>query len=167
MCDPQEHAPARLGSCLRKWGARSLLVIPLMAVAFLVYLGGRPLPADNSYCHVCHLNYQTDPLAEDHRERGIGCVNCHGPSDAHADDEASETAPDTMYPRARINASCQQCHSESKLSSTCRSAIATDAGTPEVCTSCHGQHGLTERTRKWDKETGRLIWSGGGDGMGM
>jgi len=29
------------------------------------------------------------------------------------------------------------------------------------CTDCHGNHKIPERQRKWDKETGKLIWRDG------
>ncbi len=183
MCEARELESASASLGLGKFTTFGLFVIPLVAMSSLVYLFTRARPADNSYCFVCHLDYQTEPLAENHRAHGIGCVKCHGPSDAHVEDEAAETAPETMYTRSRINPACQGCHAEPVLPPQCRSAVsaaagalrlAQDAGTElaegagatGVCTDCHGEHRLVERTRKWDKKTGELTWSNG-EGMGM
>ncbi len=165
MCEARELESASASLGLGKWTTFGLFVIPLVAMSSLVYVFTRVRPADNSYCFVCHLDYQEEPLAENHRAHGIGCVKCHGSSNAHVDDEEGETAPDTMYSRARINPACQGCHDKSRLASTCRSAISADTGATGVCTDCHGEHRLTERSKKWDRKTGELIWTSGGDGM--
>ena len=163
MCEARELESASSSLGLGKFTTFGLFVVPLVAMSSLVYLFARVRPADNSYCFVCHLDYQTEPLAENHRAHGIGCVKCHGPSDAHVEDEEAETAPETMYSRSRINPACHGCHAEPVLPPQCRSAVSAAAG---VCTDCHGEHRLVERTRKWDKKTGELTWTNG-EGMGM
>lgn len=166
MCDPRELESASSSLGLGKCTTFGLFVIPLVAMSSLVYVFTRVRPADNSYCFVCHLDYQEEPLAENHRSRGIGCVKCHGPSEAHVEDEAAEAAPETMYSRSRINPACQACHAEPALRPECKSAVSSAAGAAGVCTDCHGEHRLTKRTRKWDRKTGELTWSSG-EGMGM
>jgi len=102
--------------------------------------------ADNSRCHVCHINYADEALAVTHARANISCEQCHGASDAHCGDEDNITAPDIMYPKEKINSFCKTCHPKAKLG----------AG-KEYCTDCHGEHRLGYRTRKWDKTTGKLI----------
>jgi hypothetical protein len=102
--------------------------------------------ADNSRCHVCHINYADEALALVHARADISCEQCHGPSDAHCSDEDNITPPDIMYPTAEINPSCKGCHPDGKL-----------GGRKKYCTECHGEHRLEHRTRRWDKATGVLI----------
>ena len=102
--------------------------------------------ADNSRCHVCHINYEDEELAVTHARAGVGCERCHGASDAHCSDEDNITPPDIMYPPDKVNSFCKSCHPEGKL-----------GGDKKYCTDCHGEHRLGYRTRKWDKETGKLI----------
>lgn len=122
--------------------------------------GRKPPPADNFLCLDCHLNYGFDPFAEGHRKAGIGCVRCHGESEAHLEDEEATNAPDRMYAKERIDASCLGCHALAQLRSSC----VIDAN-KRVCTDCHDTHRLLERKRRWDKNTRKLIYSDGGAGM--
>jgi hypothetical protein len=102
--------------------------------------------ADNSRCHVCHINYEDEALSITHARANVGCEECHGASDAHCSDEDNITPPDIMYPAHNINSFCQSCHPTGKLS-----------GGKKYCTDCHGEHRLAHRTRKWDKATGNLV----------
>ena len=54
-------------------------------------------PADNSYCIVCHLNYETEKLTTGHQIAGVGCAKCHGESEKHSGDEDGLTPPDVMF----------------------------------------------------------------------
>ncbi len=109
--------------------------------------------ADNSRCHVCHINYTMDDLAITHAKAGMGCASCHGASDEHIADESwasggNGTAPDTMFPKDKINAFCLGCHQADKLpEDTHKSVLAKD--TDKVCTDCHGDHRLPNRKCKW------------------
>jgi len=117
---------------------------------------GRPV-ADNSRCHVCHLNYASEQLAVEHAAANIGCERCHGKSDAHCGDEDNVTAPEILYAKAAINLSCFECHPRDDLSAVHEPFLA--GGTKEkYCTDCHGKHRLAVRTRRWDPETGKLIY---------
>lgn len=102
--------------------------------------------ADNSRCYVCHINFQEDKLTSTHAKANVGCERCHGASDAHCSDEDNITPPDIMYPAEKINSFCKSCHPNAKL-----------GGGKKYCTDCHGEHRLSHRTRKWDKNTGKLI----------
>ena len=108
--------------------------------------GNVGLVGDNSRCHVCHINYEDEELAVTHARASVGCERCHGASDAHCSDEDNITPPDIMYPLAKVNSSCKSCHPEGKL-----------GGGKKYCTDCHGEHRLSYRTRRWDKQTGELV----------
>jgi hypothetical protein len=114
--------------------------------------------ADNTRCHVCHINYAEETLAVMHARADIGCEQCHGSSDAHCGDEDNITPPDIMYPAHKINSSCMTCHPKQKIKVPQHefvfdSIVANEKG----CTECHGEHRLDHRTRRWNKTTGQLI----------
>lgn len=138
---------------------------------------------DNYWCYVCHMNYQIEPLALRHAKAGVGCSKCHGKSAKHTADEDGVIPPQKMFARIEINTSCLTCHKEyTESNEICLyqpdGLAATDAG-PSQCTDCHGKHQLANRSRKWDKATGQLLWRDGtkparqdsgmgdGDGAGM
>ncbi|RMF88049.1 MAG: hypothetical protein D6741_19730 [Planctomycetota bacterium] len=123
---------------------------------------GKP-QADNSPCFVCHANYAEEPLAVRHARENIGCIDCHGQSFAHRNDENNTTPPDVMYARERIDAACGDCHETHDVPAR---AIVNAylkrglKGTPAdklVCTDCHGRHRLDHRTVRWDKTTRKLL----------
>ncbi len=114
--------------------------------------------ADNSRCHVCHINYEDEVLAVTHAQANISCEQCHGASDAHCSDEDNITPPDIMYPAAKIRPFCMGCHPRDKIAIAVHKGVLSETGTKEGnCTNCHGEHRLGYRTRKWDKSTGKLI----------
>jgi len=65
---------------------------------------------ENTACFVCHANYKTEFLVECHAKINIGCVNCHGESSAHQNDENNITPPETMYSAEKIDPFCRSCH---------------------------------------------------------
>lgn len=110
--------------------------------------------ADNSRCHVCHVNYVREDIALVHARADIGCEDCHGASDAHIADESwawgeNGTAPDVMFPRPRINPFCMGCHPAEKIDAKQHKALFADDGEKKYCTDCHGEHRLPERKCKW------------------
>lgn len=126
--------------------------------------------ADNSRCHVCHLNLSTEKIAVIHAKEEIGCSDCHGNCDAHIDDESwasggPGTPPEIMYPRETIDAACRECHDTHDVPA--REVLARwQARCPEitdaariVCTDCHGHHRVNPKLRKawWDKKTGKPL----------
>ena len=119
------------------------------------------VPGDNSYCQVCHVNFETEPLADIHVKAGVGCEDCHGVSQEHADDENNDTPPDIMYAQTQINDFCinDDCHTKPKLEKEAghRPFFAGADNKNKYCTNCHGQHRLDVRQRRWDKETRKLI----------
>lgn len=123
--------------------------------------------ADNSACFVCHVNYSEEPLARDHAKAGLGCVDCHGDSFAHRNDENNTTPPDTMYPSNKIVSFCHECHATHDAPAVDVIALYLERGLSKsdpakiVCTDCHGEHRLQVRTVRWNKETGKLITGSG------
>jgi sugar phosphate isomerase/epimerase len=121
-------------------------------------------PADNFFCYVCHLNYQEEDLAKTHQAAGVGCETCHGMSDKHSEDEDNVTPPDIMYSETGIVPFCLECHAKEDLieKKPHTKLFSGEAKNVKTCTSCHGkEHRLEVRTRKWDKQTGKMLWDDG------
>lgn len=131
-------------------------------------------PADNSFCYVCHRNFEKETLNVAHTKQGIGCEQCHGISERHSADEDGITPPEIMYAQARVNPACMKCHSVEQLQkdnqhrslldrlkegspSIAKPAKADAESVKSICTDCHGQHRLKVRTRIWDKDNGKLL----------
>jgi hypothetical protein len=118
---------------------------------------------DNIACFVCHANYREEALASQHAVKNVGCVDCHGPSYAHRNDENNITPPDRMYPADKIDQACRKCHTTHDVPAAkviaCWQQRYADKTTAEtiVCTDCHGDHRLKLRTVRWDKKTGKLL----------
>jgi len=126
--------------------------------------------ADNSRCHVCHLNFVDEEIATVHARQKIGCQHCHGECDKHMDDESwasggTGTAPDIMFPVEKIDASCGKCHETHDAPAKAvlqrwqdRCPDLKDMSRV-VCTNCHGQHQVVPKLRKawWDKTTGKPL----------
>lgn len=119
--------------------------------------------ADNSACQVCHTNYRKESLAVSHAAHGVGCVRCHGASEAHRNDENNITPPDTMFPLTGLDEACKKCHKRHNVPARTVVArflekkVAADALERMVCTECHGEHRLAHRTVVWDRATGKLV----------
>ena len=113
----------------------------------------------NSRCHVCHVNYAAEELAVTHAKADVGCEKCHGHCNEHCSDEDNVTPPTVMFPRAKIVPACVNCHAEDKLAGVKehKPVLAALKKAEKVCTDCHGSHRLAVRTRRWNKQTGRLI----------
>jgi hypothetical protein len=163
-------------SLLQRVGILWLRLSPVVLTASLLGLVSQsppavssqtPEPADNSYCYVCHRNFEKETLTRGHTPAGIGCEKCHGLSERHSSDEDGITPPQIMYSKAKIASFCLSCHPAEKImrigsheilrGTTKKSKEKPMAGNIGVCTDCHGEHRLKVRTRRWDKETGKLI----------
>lgn len=118
-------------------------------------------PVDNSRCLVCHKQYDVEPFAVGHARFGVSCEDCHGMSDAHANDEAHLTAPDEMYGQDTIVPACMECHKDAKRlakdDTACPRYHEEDIISKQICTNCHGRHRLPERLVRWDKDTGERM----------
>jgi hypothetical protein len=119
--------------------------------------------ADNSRCHVCHINYDEEELALNHELWGVSCESCHGASDAHCSDENNITPPDIMYSKASINPSCMKCHPKDEIIEEGHHMplLLGTATQMKYCTDCHGrEHRVAVRMVQWDKKTGKLLGTG-------
>jgi len=95
---------------------------------------------ENMACFVCHANYRGEFLAECHAKVNVGCINCHGDSFAHRNDENNTTPPETMYPAEKIDPFCQECHDAHDISAKKIIArwIEQKAKKPNAtCEGCH------------------------------
>lgn len=125
--------------------------------------------ADNQACYVCHANYEEEALVGWHAEEDVGCVDCHGDSFAHRNDENNTTPPDVMFPRKKIDSNCGECHEDHDVAADkviarfIERKLGKVAPKELVCTDCHGHHRLKLRTVVWNKETGELITGKGKD----
>ncbi len=123
----------------------------------------QPTHADNESCYVCHANYKEEELVVRHGQGDIGCIDCHGASEAHRNDEDNVTPPDKMYAPGDIDDMCLNCHDTHDATAKdvlqrwqSRCSHKTDPNTL-VCTDCHFHHRLAFRTVWWDKKTGQLV----------
>ena len=126
----------------------------------------------NSFCLVCHLDFDEEELALQHEIFGIGCERCHGESRRHRSDEANVTPPEIMYPKERINPSCMACHPRQDIRdrkdhqpileaglSAFEEATPVGENAKKYCTDCHGSKHRVMRVRTvyWDKATGTVL----------
>lgn len=110
--------------------------------------------ADNSRCHVCHLNFVQEHLVVTHARAGVGCEKCHGPSDAHIADESwgsggNGTAPDIMFTKDMVNPFCLGCHPRDAIDPGAHEEFFVAANPQERCIDCHGKHRLASRKCIW------------------
>ncbi|MBN2315299.1 MAG: cytochrome c3 family protein [Sedimentisphaerales bacterium] len=114
--------------------------------------------ADNNLCFACHVNLKKETLTIVHAQANIGCIQCHGASEAHRLDEDTITPPDVMFPVDKVKSFCLSCHPEDSMNIPAHQAVASEINpSTKSCTDCHGEHRLKYRTRKWDKTTRNLI----------
>ncbi len=99
----------------------------------------------NGACYVCHIPFVKEELAKVHLAEGISCAKCHGLSDKHANDEnIGATKPDIVFPRGKVDQSCEACHDTHDAPA--KKVLARFAErklslqTPAICTDCHGTH---------------------------
>lgn len=150
------------------WGGRATAAPPLSLEGLLdeklpQAVEKEKLKVDNSACYVCHGNLDGEELVVSHGKEGTGCIDCHGASVAHRNDEDNITPPDKMYALADVDRMCRECHDIHDAPA--RKVIqrwqerCPAKGNPKdiVCTDCHFHHRLPFRTVWWDKKTGKLI----------
>jgi hypothetical protein len=127
---------------------------------------GRPMPrakgpeADNSRCHVCHLNFSEERLAVGHAVSNVSCEKCHGSSDDHCSDEGNVTAPTILFAKSDVVKACKECHPDDREGHenlTYCLHIVLNPAPGKVCTDCHGAHQMARRTVHWDPKTHKLL----------
>lgn len=116
--------------------------------------------ADNSRCHVCHVDYVREDLAVVHARAGMGCTECHGDCDAHVADESwawggRGTPPEVMFLPERVNSFCMDCHRGDELSFRQHEQVLRESEGARRCTDCHGEHRLTKRKQDWKSARAR------------
>lgn len=98
----------------------------------------------NAACYVCHMTFVFEELARTHLTEKVTCIECHGLSAAHANDEnIGATKPDIMYKRDEIDGSCEKCHEEHDVPAqdvVARFLERKLKVRKPVCTDCHGMH---------------------------
>ena len=106
--------------------------------------GGSKALGPNAACYVCHMTYVKEPMSRLHLKHRVYCIDCHGTSAAHANDEdIGATKPDIYFKRNQVNASCRKCHSdhdaapEKVIKRWIERKLTVS---PPVCTDCHGSH---------------------------
>jgi hypothetical protein len=107
----------------------------------------------NAGCYVCHMTFVKEELAKTHLKAKVGCIQCHGLSAKHANDEnIGATKPDITFKREQVDASCGKCHAEHNVPA--KKVVARfverrlPASAAPVCTDCHGQHKIARAAEK-------------------
>lgn len=102
-----------------------------------------PLSA-NATCYICHTMFVREPISKVHFKAKVTCIDCHGLSAAHANDEdIGATKPDVMYNRGQVDKMCSKCHEEHDVPANEvieRFVERKPAQSPALCTDCHGRH---------------------------
>lgn len=98
----------------------------------------------NATCYVCHIPFIREEISRVHFKEEVTCIECHGVSAAHANDEdVGATKPDIVYKRAQVDKMCGKCHEDHDVPATDVIARFLDreiTESPAVCTDCHGKH---------------------------
>jgi hypothetical protein len=107
----------------------------------------------NAACYVCHTTFVKEELAKVHLANKVTCVQCHGLSEKHANDEnIGATKPDMLYPRAAVDGSCQKCHEDHDVPAQRVVARFLERKLPTdravICTECHGTHKIDRAAAK-------------------
>ncbi len=102
-----------------------------------------PLSA-NATCYICHTMFVREPISKIHFKAKVTCIDCHGLSAAHANDEdVGATKPDVVFGRGQVDAMCTECHEQHDVPAAevvARFIERRPLPSPIVCTDCHGRH---------------------------
>ena len=98
----------------------------------------------NATCYVCHMTFVREEISKVHFKEKVTCVECHGTSAPHANDEhIGATKPDITYRRDQVDAMCEKCHETHDAPAhevIARYVERKPPASPVVCTDCHGEH---------------------------
>jgi hypothetical protein len=148
---------AKLGNSMRR-----ILTLPAIA-ACIVLLGScyrsdvkpgssetdetNPFGA-NAGCYVCHIPFVREKLSKIHLQAKVGCIDCHGISAGHANDEdIGATKPDIIFEGNQINEMCVKCHESHDVGAEEVIARWLERGSDKKqpkCTDCHGSHKISK-----------------------
>lgn len=113
-----------------------------------------PLGA-NAACYLCHIPFVKEELSREHLKAEVSCIECHGLSAGHANDEdVGATPPEVTFKREQIDAMCRECHESHNVPA--REVVARfverrlSPKSAAVCTDCHGTHKI-ERPAEEDR----------------
>jgi hypothetical protein len=126
--------------------------------------------ADNAACYVCHPSLKTEAITTTHLDENVGCVDCHGPSTEHLQDEMQMTTPDHLFGRLEVDGMCGKCHEDQHASvedevevfrreweGRARPNGRTISAT-SICTDCHGTHNI-DTSPHGDNEADSVAWT--------
>ncbi len=154
----------------------SVLILGLLLVISGVFFGtdhavysSEETPADNTFCVVCHLDLKKELIAAKHLEQDITCMQCHGSSTEHMQDEMLMTKPDILFGRTEVEPMCCECHETHQNPDAVEAfrkewlgkhrengrAITQNA----VCTDCHGTHNIVTEMGTLAKATVEPKWT--------
>jgi len=116
---------------------------------------GFELLGSNAACYVCHMTFVEEELSVVHLEAKVGCVDCHGISAGHANDEdIGATPPDKVFKGDKIDQFCRMCHEThdvdpakvvARWQERSEGKPATQPAQQTIrCTACHGEHRIGE-----------------------
>ncbi len=99
----------------------------------------------NAACYMCHIPFVAEELSKVHLKAKVACIECHGLSAPHANDEdIGATKPDIVFRRDQVSAMCYRCHeTHDAPASDVMARFLQRRLSPKssaVCTDCHGTH---------------------------
>lgn len=140
---------------MNRIGASVAGLMILLAGTVMCAAPGKPAggsrAAGNEPCVECHTTFRDEPIASIHASMGQMCVDCHGPSKAHAAGGREMARPDVVFTREQVDAHCGGCHDPSRHPERkARRFMEQYEGHPgpngriitasSICTDCHGHH---------------------------
>jgi hypothetical protein len=102
-------------------------------------------PSAVTSCYECHIDFKDEELSAEHAAHGVTCVRCHGPSQAHMEDEVRKTPADATFRGKSQEVFCLTCHRRSKhVRIAAHKREAAKGEKRRTCTQCHGEHELVD-----------------------
>jgi hypothetical protein len=77
-------------------------------------------------------------LQSKHIHKGIGCVTCHGLSEAHTKSPEKRPKPDRVFPRSAVDEWCNTCHEA--YCPLAQRQLRSRKPPEKTCAECHGAH---------------------------
>ncbi len=109
-------------------------------------------PTDNRLCLVCHELLAEEEISHKHEVKNILCIDCHGQSRLHMEDEMLMTKADVLFGRTEADPFCLCCHPVHKEPAKVEAFREEWRGrdrpngrvvtSSSICTDCHGTHNI-------------------------
>ena len=116
----------------------------------------------NATCYVCHMTFVYEKISSTHFEAKVTCIECHGTSAKHANDEnIGATKPDVVYARKDVDKMCGKCHEDHDVAP--RKVVARflqrklPANREPVCTDCHGTHRIEREEKAGGTKANKIL----------